>query len=117
MIEENAIASVHAVGLPVVDHDPVGVQLGDTIGTAGVEGSRLALGSLNDFSVELRSRCLIESNVFLKTDGTDGVEETESAETVNITWLRSRACQDWQSRLRSKDLGGYGACDGRTRIL
>ena len=31
MIEKNAVAGEHVVGLAVVDHDPVGVQLGDTV--------------------------------------------------------------------------------------
>ena len=36
VIEENAAAGVHAVGLAVVDRDPVGVELGDEIGRAHV---------------------------------------------------------------------------------
>ena len=31
MIEKNAVAGEHVVGLAVVDHDPVGVQLGDAV--------------------------------------------------------------------------------------
>ena len=31
MIEEDAVAGEHVVGLAVVDHDPVGVQLGDAV--------------------------------------------------------------------------------------
>src|SRR5438270_808043 len=46
VVEQDAADGVQAVGLAVVDGDPVAVDLGDTIGRARVEGRRLALRSL-----------------------------------------------------------------------
>jgi len=53
VVEEDTVAGIHVVGLTVVDGDPVGVHLGNTIGRAGVEGSGLALGDLSNLSVQL----------------------------------------------------------------
>jgi hypothetical protein len=35
MVEQNAVAGVHAVGLAVVDRDPVGVKLGHSVRARG----------------------------------------------------------------------------------
>jgi len=32
VVEENAVAAIDAVGLPVIDGDPVGVELGAGVG-------------------------------------------------------------------------------------
>ena len=37
VVEQDAVAGVHAVGLAVVDRDPVGVELGHGVGAARVE--------------------------------------------------------------------------------
>ena len=42
VVEEDAVAGVDAVGLAVVDGDPVGVELGDGVGGARVERRGLA---------------------------------------------------------------------------
>ena len=34
VIEQDAVAGIHAVGLAVVDGDPVGIELGDSVGRA-----------------------------------------------------------------------------------
>jgi hypothetical protein len=41
VVEQDAVAGVDTVGLTVVDGDPVGVELGDRVGAARVEGSGL----------------------------------------------------------------------------
>ena len=53
VVEEDAIDGEHVVRLPVVDHAPVGHQLGARIRRAGVEWRRLALTGLLDFAVKL----------------------------------------------------------------
>jgi len=47
MVEENSVAGVDAVGLAVVDDDPVAVELGDAVGRARVERGGLALRRLS----------------------------------------------------------------------
>lgn len=60
VVEQDSVAGVHVVSLTVVDGDPVGVHLGNTIGGAGVEGGGLALGDLSDLSVQLGGGGLIK---------------------------------------------------------
>lgn len=53
VVEQNAIASVHSVRLPVVHGDPECVKFSDTVGGTGIEGCSLRLGSLDDFTIQL----------------------------------------------------------------
>ncbi len=46
VIEQNAIAAVHAIAFAVVDDNPVSIELGHTVWAAGVEGCALGLGHL-----------------------------------------------------------------------
>ena len=43
MVEQNAVAGIHAIGLTVVHGNPVGVELCHGVGTAWVEGRCFAL--------------------------------------------------------------------------
>ena len=85
VVKQDTVAGIHAIGLPVVDGDPVCVQLGDAIGRAGIERGSLRLWSLNNLPVQLGGGCLIETDVFLESTRTDGIEETKSAETIDVT--------------------------------
>lgn len=99
VVEQDAVAREHAVTLPVVDRDPVRVELRTSVGRSGVEGGRLALGSLDDLSVQLRSGRLVEPDVLLEAAGTDGVEETEGAEPVDVAGVFSHLEGDLDVRL------------------
>ncbi len=54
VVEENAVAAVHAVRLTVVLHDPEAVELGHAVGRAGIERSGLALRHFLYLTEELR---------------------------------------------------------------
>jgi len=84
VVEQDAVAGIHAIGLAVVDDDPVSIELGDTVGGAGVEGSGLALRGFDNFSVEFGCRCLIEFDVFLETACSDCVQQPEGTQAVNV---------------------------------
>ena len=83
-------------------------ELGDTVGRTGVEGGSLALGGLDDLTVELRGGGLVETAVLLETGGTDGIEHTESAEAVDITGVLGELERDLDVGLGAEvvDLGG-----------
>ena len=51
VVKQDTVAGIHAIGLPVVDGDPVCVQLGDTIGGSGIERGSLRLWSLDNLPV------------------------------------------------------------------
>ncbi len=84
VIEENAVSGEHAVGLAVVDDDPVGVLLGDAVGRAGIERGGLRLGNLLDLSKELGSGGLIEAGEVGQPARADGVEQTEGTDAVHL---------------------------------
>ena len=67
MIEENAGAAEHVVGLPVFLDDPVAVLLCHRIGAEGMEGGLLVLGNLLHLAIELRGGCLIHSACFFNS--------------------------------------------------
>ena len=45
VVEQNAVAGIHAVGLAVVDRDPVGVKFGHAIRAAWVKRCSFFLGA------------------------------------------------------------------------
>ena len=108
VVEEDAVARIHAVRLAVVDGDPVRVQLGDAVGTARIKGRRLALGRLDDLAVQLGRRRLVEADVLLEPDGADGVEETQRAEAVDVGGVLGHLERDLDVRLGAQvvDLRG-----------
>ena len=84
VVEEDAVGDVHVVGLAVVDHDPVGVLLGDAVGRAGVEGRELALGDLAHLAEELGGGGLVEAAGLLEAAGADGVQQAQRADGVDL---------------------------------
>lgn len=84
MVEQDPIASVHPVRLSIVLANPERVELRDTVRTPRVERGVLILRDLLDETVELRGGGLVETDVFLETAGTDGVEEAERAEGIDV---------------------------------
>lgn len=76
MIEQNAIARVHAIRLSVVHRDPEGVELRAAIRTARVEGRFFRLRRLDDLAIQLGGGGLVEPDVLLESACPDGVEET-----------------------------------------
>ena len=87
MVEQYAVASIHPVRLTVVDCDPVGIEFGDSIRRARIEGCGFRLRCFDNLSIELGRRGLVEADDFLKATGTDGVEETERPEPIYISLL------------------------------
>src|SRR6185436_16401454 len=82
VVEEDAVAREHAVGLAVVHRDPVGVELGHAIGRARIERRRLLLRRLGDLAVELGGRRLVIAR--LHAEDAQRLEEPERAQPVGV---------------------------------
>lgn len=54
VVKENTIAGIQSIRFSVVDHDPIGVQLGTSVGRTRVERRSFALRRFHDLSVQLR---------------------------------------------------------------
>jgi len=113
MIEQDTIARIHPICLSVVHGDPERIQLGDTIGAAGIERCSLALRCLDDLSVQFGCGGLVEADVLFEAAGTDGVEETEGAEAVDVSSVFGHFERDLDVGLGTKvvDLGGLDGGD------
>ena len=75
VVEENAIASEHVVGLAVVFGDPESIELCDTVGASRIERGILVLRYRLNQPVELGSRGLVEPYVVLEATGAQGIEQ------------------------------------------
>ena len=87
MVEQYAVASVHPIRLTVVDCDPVGIEFCYSIGRARIEGRCFRLRCFDNLSIELGRRGLVEADDFLEATGTDGIEETERPEPIDVSLL------------------------------
>src|SRR5262245_53970366 len=74
MVEKNAVRGMHAVGLAVVDRDPVRVELRGRVGRAWIERRRLPLRPLLDLAEEFGGRGLIEAGLALAAKDANGLE-------------------------------------------
>jgi hypothetical protein len=75
------LQAIDAVGLAIVDRDPVGVELGHGIGRARIERRGLALRDLLDQAVELGGRGLVEARlVDFEAEHADRLEQAQGTQ-------------------------------------
>lgn len=115
VVEEDAIASVHVVGLTVVFRDPECIKLGDTVGAARVKRSVFVLGDGLNQSVKLRSRGLVESYVVLDAAGAYGIEKAQGTERIDVTSIFRHVEGDLYVRLRT-EIVDFGWLDLRDDV-
>ena len=84
VVEEDAAAGEEVVRLAVVDRDPVGVELGDAVGRARVEGRRLRLRALGHLAVKLRGRGLVEARLLAEPEDADRLEQAQRADGIGV---------------------------------
>ena len=84
MVEENSIAGVNAIGFAVVDGDPVGVELGDSVRASGVEGGGFLLGDFLHKAIEFAGTGLVEAGFLFQAEDADGFEDTQCAQAIGV---------------------------------
>ena len=84
VVEEDAVAGIEAVGLAVVDRDPVRVELRHAVGRARIEGSRFALRRLPRQAEELGGRRLVEPGSLAESQRAHRFEQAQGSERVGI---------------------------------
>lgn len=84
VVEQHAVAGVHAVGLAVIDRDPVGVELGAGVGAARVEGRGFLLRDFLHQTVQLGGRGLIEAGLLFQTQDADRFQDAQRADAVGV---------------------------------
>ena len=84
VIEQDAVGSMDAVCLAVVDRDPVGVKLRDAVRAAGTERRRLVLRSRLRIAEELRGRCLVEADRVGSIQNPQRLQQPQRAECIAV---------------------------------
>src|SRR2546430_14774432 len=75
---------MYPVGLPVIDRDPVSVELCGGVRRARIKWRRLVLRSRLRLPIQLRCRSLIETDFFTKAQDADRFEKAQCAKRVSI---------------------------------
>ena len=84
VVEQDAAAAEHIVGLTVLLDNPEAVEFGHGIGAVGMEGGVLVLGNLLYLAVELGGAGLIDAAGLLQVAGTHGLEHAEHTGGIDI---------------------------------
>src|SRR5262249_11638349 len=66
MIEQDAVRRVYAIGLAVIDRDPIGIKLRRRVRRAGIERRRFLLRDLPHLAEQLGGRGLIEASLVFR---------------------------------------------------
>ena len=85
VIEKDAGAAEHIVGLAIFFHDPEAVKLGHSIGTIGMERGIFVLGNFFYLAIELGSRGLIDTAGLLQMAGAHSLEHAEYTSGIDIS--------------------------------
>jgi hypothetical protein len=84
MIEQNTVAAKHIIALTIVLHDPVTVEFGYGIRGTGMERGGLLLGYFGYLAEELGGAGLIDLTGLAQSADTNGFQQTEGTDTVNL---------------------------------
>ena len=84
MVKQNAIAGIHAVGLPIIHRDPVRVELCHPVRTARVEGGAFPLGDLLHETVELRGGGLVYACFVCQSADAHSLKDSQRAKGIHV---------------------------------
>src|SRR3546814_12660958 len=84
VVEQDSIRSMDAVGLPVVHRDPVGIELGGSVGRPRIEWRLLILWYLLRLAIEFRCGSLVEPRAFLQLENPDRLKNTQSSKGIGV---------------------------------
>ena len=84
MIEQDAVAGIHAVGLAVVHGDPVGIELGYGVRAARVEGGSFLLRGFLYQAIQLAGTGLVEADFLFHPQDANSFQHAQSAHAVYI---------------------------------
>ena len=84
VVDQDAVAGIHAVGLAVVHRDPVGIELGDAIGAAGIEGRGFFLRRFLHQAVKLTGAGLVDAGFVCEHQHAHRFQDAQGAKGVGI---------------------------------
>ena len=84
MIEQNAVAGKHSIGLPIINRCPVCVQFGAGIRRPGIKWGEFRLGRFLHLAIEFRSGSLVETGFFFQTEYADSLQHAQCANCIHF---------------------------------
>src|ERR1700733_12989255 len=84
MIEEDAVAGVKTVRLPIVHGYPVGINLSSSVWGTLIEGRGLTLWHFLNLAEHLGGRSLIEAGLLFQPQNSNGFQDSQRAHGVGI---------------------------------
>ena len=84
MVEQHAIAGVHAIALAVIDSDPVGIELGNSIGATWIKRRGLLLWDLLNQAVELTRAGLVNTGFVGKPQDPNRLQNPQGTQSITI---------------------------------
>ena len=90
------------MSLAVIDHDSVGVQLGDAAGRTRVEGRRFTLRHLTDLAEQFGRRGLVDLGLLLEASSPNGVKQKEHPKAFHVRSLLGGLQRDPNVTLRAE---------------
>lgn len=84
VVEQDARAAEHVVGLAVLLDDPIAVEFGHGVGAVGVERGLLVLRDLLHLAVELRGRSLVDAAGLGQPAQANGLQDTQHARCIDV---------------------------------
>ena len=100
MIKQNPVRGMHAIGLAVVDRDPIGIKLCRRVRRARIERGGLPLRYLLRLTEQLGGRGLIEAGLFFQAEDTDRLEQAQRPQPVGVGRVFRRFERNLYVRLR-----------------
>ena len=84
VVEQDAVAGIHAIGLAVVHRDPVGIELGHGVGAARVKGRGFLLGYLLHLAIEFAGAGLVKAGFLFQPQNANGFRNAQRAHAVDV---------------------------------
>jgi len=84
VVEQDAVTGIHAIGLAVVDRDPVGIELGHCVWAARVKGGAFLLRDFLHQAIQLAGGCLVEAGLLFQTEDADRFQHAQRAHAVHV---------------------------------
>ena len=84
VVEEDAVARIHAIGFAVIHGDPVGIHLGDGVGRARVERGGFLLRGFLDQAVELGGGGLVEAGFLFEAEEANRLQQAQCADGIDV---------------------------------
>ena len=84
VVEQDAVAGIDAIGLAVIDGDPVGIELGHRIGAARIERRGFLLRSFLHQTEQFGGGSLVEAGFLSQAENADGFQNAQCAQCVGV---------------------------------